>query len=1015
MPVLQTGLATPSASSFEIEQSIRVDDGDSANLSRTPSSAGNRKTWTWSGWIKRGNLATGSNQCFFSAGVDGSNYQNLAFNTSDKLIFEHYESNVLKGARTSSAVYRDPSAWMHCVVAYDTTQSTASDRIKIYVNGELLTDFSSTTDPAQDHDGIVNNTVEHRHFSIGYGAYWLFDGLIAEAHFVDGTALTPASFGETSSSHGQWVPKDTTGAITYGTNGFYLKGADSALANSFTDNSSSSKTITANGDVAHSRAQAKIGSSSIKFDGTGDFLSCADSSDWSFGTGDFTLETWVRFNDSAGSENLFSQYQDGSNRWYLSADLTNNSLGFYDAGSGMDVEQTVVTWVADTWYHVAMVRSSGTVTYYVDGTAYTISGTSPGGNITNNTGTLQIGQYNTGDNLNGYLDRIRISNSARYTSAFTPSTTAFASDSNTKLLIQSDFSGGLGADSSGNKNDLTSANLTANDVVLDAPGRNFATLNPLDGFNSMTATEGNLRAHTNSGSNPKINATFQIPQSGKWYWEFVDQHGLSIMIGVVDQINTGSVYSNNNSVIYNSGDGNKYNFSSSASYGASWTTGDIIGVAFNRDDNEITFYKNNASQGTLTIGGTAAQRARLMPMIGTGTTGTGGGTFNFGQDSSFANTKSGSASAQDANGKGDFFYAPPANHLALCSDNLSNPSIADPTAHFDTKLYTGTGAELAVTGLNFSPGLTWIKTRALTYNHRVFDVVRGVTKELYPNTTGAEVTDDAQTLKSFDSNGFTLGTSSGVNPSSTMASWNWKAGGTASSNTDGTITSSVSANPTAGFSVLTYTGNNTAGATIGHGLGSVPELIITKGRTASASAHSDDWFVYLEKKGANAALKLNSDATPVTSATQYWNNTSPTSSVFSVSNDTVTNENSRSYVAYCFSSVEGYSKVGSYVGNDQNPNGPFIYMGFKPAFLMIKALDRSDDWIIVDNKRDSYNIVTRKLNPNTAGAEITNHAIVDFVSNGFKIKDNSDKVNLLNSNYLYLAFAESPFKYSNAR
>ena len=185
-------------------------------------------------------------------------------------------------------------------------------------------------------------------------------------------------------------------------------------------------------------------------------------------------------------------------------------------------------------------------------------------------------------------------------------------------------------------------------------------------------------------------------------------------------------------------------------------------------------------------------------------------------------------------------------------------------------------------------------------------------------------------------------------------------------------------------------------------------MLIVKQRDATKN-----WSV-LANSDPTDYLMLNSDnATADDSG--FWNDTNPSSSVFTLGSLDWVNDNTNTYIAYCFHSVDGYSKVGSYVGNDQNPDGPFIYMGFRPAFLMIKAKDRGDDWIIVDNKRDSYNILTRKLNPNTNGAEITNHAIVDFVSNGFKIRDNSDKVNLLNSNYFYLAFAESPFKYSNAR
>jgi len=774
--------------------------------------------------------------------------------------------------------------------------------------------------------------------------------------------------------------------------------------------------------------------SSIKFDGTGDYLSVADSSDWSFGTGNFTLETWVRFNDSAGSENLFSQYQDSSHRWYLSADLTNNKLSFYDAGSSMDVEQTVVTWVENTWYHVAMVRNSGTVTYYVNGTAYTITGTNPNGNITSNTGALQIGRYNTGDDLNGYMSDIRISNSARYTSAFTPNTAAFTADANTKLLISADGFTGLGSDSSGNYNYFTPTNVGTQDQVLDSPTNNFCTLNPLDGFNSMTATEGNLRANTNSGSDPKINATFQIPQSGKWYWEFVDQHGLSIMVGVIDQINSGNIYGNNNSAIYSSGLGTKYNFSSVSSYGASWTTGDIIGVAINRDDNEITFYKNNSSQGTFTIGGTVAQRARLIPVIGTGTGGTGGGTFNFGQDSSFHGTKTAQGNS-DGNDNGDFYYAPPTGYLALCTNNLSDPSIELPGDHFNTVLYTGTGSSAtnAITGVGFTPDLIWLKDRSTTTHHGVFDTIRGTGQRLITNSNGGEDT-QASMLSAFGTDGFTTSDHHNTVNNSHVA-WTWKAGGTPTATNSagagntptagsvkingsnlgsalaGTIQAiELSANTEAGFSMVKFAGTSSQTNTVAHGLSQAPEMIIVKGTSST-----QEWSVWHDVFPVDSVIYLDSSGAAGLGNNNGRFDVLPTASVFTPGDAQNTGANGVTYISYCFHSVEGYSKVGSYEGN-ANADGTFAYTGFRPAFVMVKNVDTGGiNWYIQDNKRASYNPVEAIIAPNTNGAEFNNGTDwMDFTSNGFKLRYNGDPYNAA-ATYIYLAFAESPFQTSNAR
>ena len=388
------------------------------------------------------------------------------------------------------------------------------------------------------------------------------------------------------------------------------------------------------------------------------------------------------------------------------------------------------------------------------------------------------------------------------------------------------------------------------------------------------------------------------------------------------------------------------------------------------------------------------------------------GTYNFGS--------SGTGGYSDGNGKGNFDNAVPSGYLAVCSDNLPNPSIADPTDYFNTVLYTGSAGTFSLTGVGFQPDFVWVKQRGGAEKHYLADVVRGSNKGLSSNSTAAETSDAADGhIDSFDSNGWTgegdkpVTTSSGV----TFASWNWKAGGTASSNGNGTITSLVSANTTAGFSVLTYTGTGSNG-TVGHGLSSAPSLIITKGRTASGSGFSDDFCVYSEPLGNGSSVFLNTGAAKVDSS-MYWNSTSPTSTVFSLGNDTTTNESGRSYAAYCFSNIDGYSKVGSYTGN-ANADGPFVYIGFRPAFVIIKATAGTEEWYMFDNKRNTYNSVNQYLHPNSNSAENgyaqgDSQNIVDFLSNGFKIKHARNALNTSGSDMIYLAFAESPFKYSNAR
>ena len=325
-----------------------------------------------------------------------------------------------------------------------------------------------------------------------------------------------------------------------------------------------------------------------------------------------------------------------------------------------------------------------------------------------------------------------------------------------------------------------------------------------------------------------------------------------------------------------------------------------------------------------------------------------------------------------------------------------------PSDYFNTKLYTGTGAEHNITGVGFQPDWTWIKERNNVTSHRVFDIIRGATVEMFPDLTDGE-SSDAQSLKSFDSDGFTLGTDGATNGSSdTYASWNWLASNTTASNTDGDITSTVSANTTSGFSIVTWTGTGSAG-TLGHGLGSTPKMIIVKCRS-----DADTWAGYHVDVGATKYMELDTTAAAQTS-TQPWNDTEPTSLVFTVGNWSATNGSGRTYIAYCFSEVKGFSKFGSYVANASN-DGPMIYLGFKPAFVIIKRTSNTNPWILLDNKRGSFNVNQSKLFPNSSDAENTDTSNgIDFLSNGFKIRRNNTEINGASGDtFIYMAFAEEP-------
>ena len=335
--------------------------------------------------------------------------------------------------------------------------------------------------------------------------------------------------------------------------------------------------------------------------------------------------------------------------------------------------------------------------------------------------------------------------------------------------------------------------------------------------------------------------------------------------------------------------------------------------------------------------------------------------------------------------------------------------INKPFDYFNTVTYTGTGASNAVTGVGFQPDWTWIKDRDNSRNHQIYDVIRGAGYVIYSNLSSAEG-DDINRLSSFDSDGFSLGTSADVNDNNQKyASWNWLGANGTAANTDGTISSTVSVNTTSGFSIVKYTagssGTNTD--TIGHGLGVIPQMIILKTTTAT-----DSWVVYHHSNGAGKSMVLNNNSAVATNANIYP--TTPTSSVFYPGSTATTNSSSRSYIAYCFAEKQGFSKFGNYFGNG-NADGTFVYTGFKPAFIMIKDADNLEQWFIFDNKRNTSNVSKNLLYASDAGAETTSGANqIDILSNGFKMRSTNNGTNRSGGEgFTYMAFAEQPLVGTN--
>jgi hypothetical protein len=409
------------------------------------------------------------------------------------------------------------------------------------------------------------------------------------------------------------------------------------------------------------------------------------------------------------------------------------------------------------------------------------------------------------------------------------------------------------------------------------------------------------------------------------------------------------------------------------------------------DSGSVTFYKNGLTQGSAFTGLTGT----LFPTIGNTNDAAAGTTVNFGQSRSPTSTATVLPYRSSAGGY--FLYAPPTGFKALSTDNLAIPSIIKPKNYFDAKTYTGTGGSQSITGLDFTPSLVWIKNRTDVASHAIFDSVRGVQTFLSSNSTAAEDTDDTQSLSSFNSNGFSLGTgasTANVNTSGKdYISWNWKE------------------SATAGFDIVTYTGTG-ANTTVAHNLGRAPDFYMIKRRDAGVREWTGwhtgigDGTKYI---GWSTTAAVGTDATA-------WNSTKPTASVFSLGTFDGVNASGGTYVAYLFASTTGFSTFGSYTGNG-SADGPFVYTGFKPKFVMIKNSDGTDgsnaDWVVYDSARSTYNPLSLRIYPNLSQGDGSSSSYdLDLLSNGFKPRANIAGTNTSGAVYIYAAFAEVPFKYT---
>jgi len=737
----------------------------------------------------------------------------------------------------------------------------------------------------------------------------------------------------------------------------------------------------------------------------------------------WTWSAWVKRGSLGSAQWVFDAFQDANNftAFFFNSDNTFGIQYVLAATSKVLKYTTQVFRDPSAWYHIMVVAdttpATPTFTVYVNGSQVTAFGTNTNTVsqneqlFVNNTVAHNIARYGGNANyFDGYLAEVNFIDGQ----ALTPSSFGetdlngiwqpkkyagtygtngfylpFSNTTSTTTLVQ---------DSSGNGNNWTPNNIsltagTTYDSMIDSPtvgagASNYAVLNPLY-IQGATAvlSDGNLQSTTGSTGTKTKPSTIAV-SSGQWYWEVTPtagSAGADYHIGIANADFTTTAVLGSTSTEYSyAHTGVKRNNNTSTAYGATYTTNDIIGVALDLDGGTLTYYKNGVSQGQAFSGISGT----YVAIAGDGSTAqTSTFVFNFGQR--------------------PFTYTPPTGFNALNTYNLPAPSITNGAKNFNIGLYTGNGSTQSLTQLGFQPDFVWNKSRANTEFHVLMDSVRTPDKALYSNSTQAE---DSGLGNTFTSTGMNVVSTGNINTNGiSYVYWGWKGGGTAVTNNSGTISSQVSANTSAGFSIVTYTGTG-ANATVGHGLGVAPSFYITK---SLSSYTNSNWCVYHKSLGATQYGILNSTSAFGATST-IWNNTEPTSSVFSLGTSAQTNSSGLGFVAYCFSAVSGYSAFGKYTGNGST-DGPFVYTGFRPRFILVKDSSAAQNWRLFDSSRSTYNAVLEALFPNLSNAESSAETGPDFLSNGFKIRTSSSTHNASGDTIIYMAFAENPFNISRAR
>jgi len=743
----------------------------------------------------------------------------------------------------------------------------------------------------------------------------------------------------------------------------------------------------------------------------------------------FTISAWVKRCSTGGVHPIFSRYTANSDAGFLGLYINSDDYIYFTGWSTVYLKSSRIYRDPTAWSHILLAvdttqsTSTDRIKLYFNGelqstATYNAPSQNADLNINEASAEHMVGRYST-NYFDGYLAEVNFIDGQALgpeyfgftefqTGAWKPRGYYGSYGTNGFRLDFSDNSSTttLGIDKSPNGNDYTTNNFSVSsgkdgDSFIDTPTNNFPTLNPLVGSTTaQSLSDGNL---TRAGGARKCIATFEI-QNGKYYFEYRAEDGnQNHGIGVC-QINTDQRDRINTEAAHYFGNGEyKIENNSQTSGFASYTTGDIIGVAIDTtlSTPKVWFAKNNTWQGTgnpTTTGySLTSDKKYVFSVDHTSGSGSSAGTAFFGAH------------------QGEFNYDPPSGFKALSSKNLPKPTtpIINPDQHFKALLYTGTGSSNIVEGLNFTPDMVWVKGRDTNgYEHMIIDSVRGGDKSIVPNSADPQSTHGGRSM-TFYNRGVRWNSDSGncnANGENYVL-WCWKGGGTAVSNNDGSVTSTISANQEAGFSIVQFESQSSGDITVGHGLGRKPAFWMWK-----SIDNTIDWYNYHKSIGYNGWINLSTTSQATTGNDAAWK-AEPTSTVLTHGSGLV---NQNTIIMYVWAEIPGFSRFGSYVGNG-NADGPFVHCGFRPAFVLTKMIDTmNENWTINDSSRSTYNPVDLFLRPDEAVMDTSGAATMDFCAEGFKLRNTDDKTNRDGGTFIFMAFAEqspvTPYdEFTNAR